>query len=285
MSDSLISPHPTLSLRRGHLRIALGIEYDGSGFCGWQFQAERRSIQSTLEQALAKVANEPVTVICAGRTDAGVHAIEQVVHFDTTAVREPNSWVMGGNTHLPDGVRILWAKPAIGDFHARYSAIARFYRYIILNRTVKSALTPTQTTWCHAPLDADLMHQAAQHLLGHHDFSSFRAQGCQSKSPFRQVHFVEVYREGDRVIMDIAANAFLHHMVRNIAGTLIAIGAGKQPVDWTRELLNVKKRALAGVTAPPHGLYLGGVFYPDCYQLANHPIFSKLPADAQRHRD
>jgi tRNA pseudouridine38-40 synthase len=266
-------------------RIVLGIEYDGSGFCGWQFQTERRSIQAELERALSKVADHPVTCICAGRTDAGVHALEQVVHFDTTAEREPYSWVMGGNTHLPDDVRILWAKPAAGDFHARYSAIARFYRYIILNRPVKSALTPTQTTWCYAPLDADLMHQAAQHLLGHHDFSSFRAQGCQSKSPFRQMHFVDVYREGDRVIMDIAANAFLHHMVRNIAGSLIAVGAGKQSVEWIQDLLTVKKRALAGITAPPHGLYLGGVFYPEYYQLANHPVFAKLPADARRHQD
>lgn len=285
MSNFLTSPHPTLSLRRGLCRIVLGVEYDGSRFAGWQFQAERRSIQGTLEQALAKVANEQVTVICAGRTDAGVHAFEQVVHFDTHAAREPYSWIMGGNTHLPDEVRILWAKPSVGDFHARYSAIARFYRYVILNRSTKSALTPTQTTWCHAPLDADKMHQAAQHLIGHHDFSSFRAQGCQSKSPFRQMHFIDVYREDDKVVMDIAANAFLHHMVRNIAGALIAIGSGKQPADWTLELLAVKKRALAGITAPPHGLYLGGVFYPERYGLANHPIFAKLPADARRHRD
>ena len=272
-------------MKTNYRRIVLGVEYDGSAFCGWQAQSERRSVQGVLERALSKVADQPVTVICAGRTDAGVHALEQVVHFDTTAERAPYSWIMGGNTYLPDDSRILWAKPAIGDFHARYSAIARFYRYIILNRTVKSALAPTQTTWCHSPLDAEKMHRAAQHLIGHHDFSSFRAQGCQSKSPFRQVHFVDVYREGDKVIMDIAANAFLHHMVRNIAGSLIAIGAGKQPVDWTRELQTVKKRALAGITAPPCGLYLGGVFYPEGYQLANHPVFAKLPADARRHQD
>ena len=272
-------------MKTNYRRIVLGIEYDGSAFSGWQFQAERRSIQAVLERALAKVANEPVTVICAGRTDAGVHALEQVVHFDTIAEREPYSWIMGGNTHLPDDVRILWARPAVGDFHARYSAIARFYRYVILNRPVKSALSPTQTTWCHAPLDAGNMHRAAQHLIGPHDFSSFRAQGCQSRSPFRQVHFVDVTREGDKVIMDIAANAFLHHMVRNIAGTLITIGAGKQPIDWIKELLTVKNRALAGITAPPHGLYLGGVFYPERYGLLHHPIFAKLPADAQRHRD
>ena len=266
-------------------RIVLGLEYDGTAFCGWQAQSGRCSVQAILEQALSKVADQPVTVVCAGRTDAGVHALEQVVHFDSTAERLPHSWVMGGNTHLPDDVRILWAKPAVGDFHARYSAIARFYRYVVLNRKVRSALAPTLTTWCYTPLDAETMHQAAQFLIGHHDFSSFRAQGCQSRSPFRHVHFVDVYREGDRVIIDIAANAFLHHMVRNIAGSLLAIGSGKQSVDWMQDILTAKKRALAGMTAPPHGLYLGGVFYPERYQLASHPVFAKLPLDAQRHTD
>lgn len=264
-------------------RIVLGIEYDGSRFSGWQWQASRRSVQSALEQALSKVADQPVTVICAGRTDAGVHALEQVVHFDTGARRDLHAWVLGGNSYLPEEVRILWAKPAQGDFHARYSAIARYYRYIILNRPVKSALSPRQTTWCYPPLDADNMHRAAQYLLGNHDFSSFRAQGCQSKSPFRMVHFIDVVREGEQVIIDLSANAFLHHMVRNIAGVLMAIGAGKQPVSWTQELLEVKSRQLGGVTAPPDGLYLAGVYYPERYGLAKHPIFEKLPANAKRH--
>lgn len=264
-------------------RIVLGIEYDGSGFCGWQWQTEQRNVQQVLEQALSKVADHPVTVQCAGRTDTGVHALEQVVHFDAKVERELHTWVLGGNSNLPDDVRITWVKRAVGDFHARYSAIARFYRYVILNRPVKSALLRNQVTWHHGPLDADKMHQAAQHLIGKHDFSTFRAQGCQSKSPCREMYFIDVYRDGDKVVIDISANAFLHHMVRNIAGVLMAIGAGKQDVDWTKELLGLKSRKLGGVTAPPYGLYLGAVYYPEQYGIAKHPVFDKLPVDARRH--
>lgn len=265
-----------------NIRIVLGVEYDGSRFFGWQWQTKKRSVQAVLELALSKVANHPVTVQCAGRTDTGVHALEQVVHFDTTAHRELDAWLLGGNCNLPDEVRILWVKPAVADFHARYSAIARFYRYIISNRPVKSALLVKQVTWCYPYLDADKMQLAAQYLLGNHDFSSFRAQGCQSKSPCRIMYFVEVYREGDRVIMDISANAFLHHMVRNIAGALMAVGIGKQPVEWVQSLLAEKNRKVAGVTAPPDGLYLGGVYYPEHYGIAKHPIFARLPSDARR---
>lgn len=263
-------------------RIVAGIEYDGSGFSGWQWQTHQRSVQQVLEQALSKVANHPVTVICAGRTDAGVHALEQVIHFDVNKERELHAWMLGGNSNLPDDVRIIWVKKAVPDFHARYSAVARFYRYIILNRAIKSALLRNQVTWCHAPLDADKMHQAAQHLIGQHDFSSFRAQGCQSKSPMRAMYFIDVYRETDKVIIDISANAFLHHMVRNIAGVLMDIGVGKQPVEWTQELLGVKSRKLGGITAPPDGLYLGAVYYPEHYGIEKHPVFDKLPADAKR---
>lgn len=264
-------------------RIVLGIEYDGSGFCGWQWQTHQRSVQQVLEQALSKVANHPVTVQCAGRTDTGVHALEQVVHFEAKIERELHAWVRGGNSNLPDDVRITWVQQAIGDFHARYSAIARFYRYVILNRPIKSALLRNQVTWRPGLLDADKMHQAAQHLLGKHDFSTFRAQGCQSKSPCREIYFIDVYRDGDKVIMDISANAFLHHMVRNIAGVLMDIGAGKQSVSWTKELLEVKCRKLGGITAPPDGLYLGAVYYPGEYGIAKHPVFEKLPFDARRH--
>ncbi len=263
-------------------RIVLGIEYDGSGFCGWQWQPQRRSVQSELEKALSKVANHPVTVICAGRTDAGVHALEQVVHFDVNVTRDLNSWLLGGNSNLPDDIRITWVKQAVGDFHARYSAIARLYRYVILNRSVKSALHGKQVTWCYYPLNEDNMNKAAQHLRGNHDFSSFRAQGCQSKSPFRIVHFVEVYRDGDNVTIQICANAFLHHMVRNIAGVLIDIGMGKQPEDWVLILLALKKRELGGVTASPHGLYLEAVYYPENYGITKHAAFNKLPEDAKR---
>ncbi len=264
-------------------RIVLGIEYDGSRFFGWQWQIKHRNIQHELQQALSKIAQHPITVQCAGRTDTGVHATEQVVHFDTTSVRSLEAWHRGTNTYLPDDVRVIWAQEAIGDFHARYSAIARFYRYVILNRNTSSALN-RQTTWCPVvPLDAEKMHHAAQSLLGHHDFSSYRAQGCQSKSPLRTMYFIDVHREGEKVIIELSANAFLHHMVRNIAGVLIAIGSDKQPVSWTRELLDVKNRQLGGVTAPSDGLHLAGVYYPEHYGIAKNPIFNKLPADARRY--
>ncbi|WP_150048138.1 MULTISPECIES: tRNA pseudouridine(38-40) synthase TruA [Methylomonas] len=264
-------------------RIVLGLEYDGSAYAGWQWQAGKPTVQSELQRALSKIADQAVTVHCAGRTDAGVHAIEQVVHFDTPVQRDMRAWLMGGNSHLPDDIRVLWAMPALDDFHARYSAIARYYRYVILNRPVKSALLRTQATWCYLPLQAESMHMAAQALLGEHDFSSFRAQGCQSLSPNRYMHFIEVYRQQDRVIIDICANAFLHHMVRNIAGVLMEIGMGKQPVEWTETLLAVKDRRLAAMTAPPHGLHLGGVYYPERYGIACDPIFAKLPASAKRY--
>ncbi|WP_305908234.1 tRNA pseudouridine(38-40) synthase TruA [Methylomarinum sp. Ch1-1] len=263
-------------------RIVLGIEYDGSQFHGWQWQDGKRSVQGELQAGLSKVADQPVTVLCAGRTDAGVHALEQVVHFDCEAERDMRAWVMGGNSQLPGDVRILWAKPAIADFHARYSAIARFYRYVFFNRPVKSALARNQVTWCYEALDAEKMHQAAQVLIGEHDFSSFRAHGCQSKSPRRLMYFIDVYRDGDRVIIDLSANAFVHHMVRNIAGVLMDIGRGRRSPDWTEHLLKVKDREQGGVTASPHGLYLGGVYYPERYGLVYHPIFKRLPKDAKR---
>ena len=263
-------------------RIVLGIEYDGSRFFGWQWQVKHRNIQHELQQALSKIAQHPITVQCAGRTDTGVHATEQVVHFDTSAIRSLEAWHRGTNTYLPDDVRVIWAQEAIGDFHARYRAIARFYRYVILNRATPSALN-RQTTWCPLPLDAEKMHHAAQSLIGHNDFSSYRAQGCQSKSPLRTMYFIDVQREDEKVIIELSANAFLHHMVRNIAGVLIAIGCEKQPVSWTQELLDVKNRQSGGVTAPSDGLHLAGVYYPEHYGIAKHPIFDKLPADAQRY--
>jgi tRNA pseudouridine38-40 synthase len=264
-------------------RIALGLEYDGSPFCGWQWQPGRRSVQSELEKALAKVANCHVSVHCAGRTDAGVHAWEQVAHFDVTVKRDVHAWSLGGNSHLPDAIRILWAKQIKENFHARYSAIARLYRYVIYNRPVKPALFNNQMTWCYHHLDEETMNAAALHLIGNHDFSAFRAQGCQSNSPFRQVYFIDVFREKDKVIMEICANAFLHHMVRNIAGVLMDIGMGKHSDDWALKLLKSKNRILAGVTAPAKGLYLAGVFYPEEFELPKHPAFLKLPSDAKRY--
>lgn len=263
-------------------RIVLGVEYDGSRFHGWQFQHGRRTVQAEVEAALSKIAAQPVSVVCAGRTDAGVHGLEQVVHFDCEVERDMHAWVMGGNSQLPDDVRILWAQPAIEDFHARYSAIARFYRYIFFNRPVKSALTHHQMTWCYEPLDEEKMHRAAQSLIGEHDFSSFRAHSCQSVSPCRLMYFIDVYRQQEKVVMDISANAFVHHMVRNIAGVLMDIGRGRRPVEWTEQLLEVKDREQGGLTAPPQGLYLGGVYYPPEYGIAKHPLFDKLPKDAKR---
>lgn len=265
-------------------RIALGLEYDGSAFAGWQIQRDKRTVQACLEKAVARVAAEPVDLVCAGRTDAGVHALEQVAHFDTGAQRDARSWVLGVNTNLPDDIRVLWARPMADGFHARTSAIARFYRYVILNRGMRSALRPRQATWCFHPLDAVRMQAAADHLIGDHDFSSFRAQGCQSNSPRRLMHLIRVRREQEEVIVEICANAFLHHMVRNIVGVLMDIGAGKHPTDWTRDLLALKNRSLAGVTAPADGLYLAGVYYPESCGIPHDPFFDQLPAGVQRYR-
>lgn len=264
------------------LRVALGLEYDGSAFSGWQWQAGRRTVQAVLEQALGRVAAEPIRMNGSGRTDAGVHALHQVAHFDTSARRSMRSWVMGTNSALPDDIRVLWARIVPAAFHARYSAIARHYRYLILNRATKSALLRRRATWCYLPLDESRMQAAADYLLGEHDFSSFRAQGCQSKSPCRRMYRLTVRREEDQVIIDLVANAFLHHMVRNIAGVLIAIGAGKAVPEWSREVLEARSRALAGVTAPPDGLYLAGILYPSAFELPQDAIFSFLPPGVAR---
>jgi tRNA pseudouridine38-40 synthase len=264
------------------MRIALGVEYDGAGFAGWQWQPGQRTLQSALEAALSRVANSPVRVTCAGRTDAGVHATAQVVHFETDAVRTNYSWVMGSNSCLPADLRVTWAMEVEPTFHARTSAIARHYRYVILNRSMTSALHRQQLTWVFSPLDIERMQQAALFLIGEHDFSSFRAQGCQSKSPNRLMHFIHVSREEDRVIIDVCANAFLHHMVRNIAGTLIDVGTGKQPAEWVAAVLAARDRASGGVTAPPDGLYFAGIFYPEYFGLPRYPIFDQLPQDTQR---
>ncbi|WP_054774971.1 tRNA pseudouridine(38-40) synthase TruA [Methylogaea oryzae] len=265
------------------MRIALGIEYDGSAFSGWQWQDGPRSVQACVEAAVSKVADHPASVICAGRTDTGVHALEQVAHFDTDAKRELRGWLMGINTALPEDVRVLWAKPVDDRFHARYSAIARFYRYVILNRPVRSALERRRVTWVYHPMDEARMQLAAEHLIGEHDFSAYRALGCQSKSPRRRMYFIHVYRREDRVIVDISANAFLHHMVRNIVGVLIAVGIGKQEPEWAKAVLESRDRSQGGVTAPPDGLYFGGVAYPAEFGLARHPVLDRLPADACRY--
>lgn len=250
------------------MRIALGVSYDGSDYCGWQKQKhESMTVQQKLEQALSSVANHPVTVICAGRTDTGVHGVGQVVHFNTDSDRSNKGWVFGSNRNLPDSVSVSWAQPVTDEFHARFSARSRAYRYVIYNHSVRPALGLKHMTWNYSILDAELMGQAAQILVGKHDFSSFQAHGCQAKSPIRTVHKLSVYRRGNLVVIDIEANAFLQHMVRNIAGVLMAIGSGKMPLDWIREVLEHRNRTLGGVTALPNGLYFMKVGYPEVFSL------------------
>lgn len=250
-------------------RVALALSYDGSCYRGWQSQRRPQveTVQETLEQALSRIADTPIKVQCAGRTDAGVHASHQLVHFDCPVVRDEKAWVAGSNTHLPREIAVQWAKPVAADFHARFSATARRYRYIIHNAPARSALLATGVTFESRALDHQAMHEAAQALLGERDFTSFRAVACQSNTAMRNVHFVDVSRRGPLVIIDIQANAFLLHMVRNIAGVLIAIGCGERPLSWTAELLQARDRTQAAATASPCGLYLVGVSYPAVFNL------------------
>ena len=247
----------------GSGRTVLGLEYDGSRFFGFQRQRQSPTVQEVLEDALERVADHAVTVHCAGRTDTGVHALGQVVHFDTRAERSERSWVLGCNTNLPPGVSVLWARTAAAGFHARFSARGRRYRYRILNRWTRPGLLHGRVSWERRSLDAERMHRAAQLLLGEHDFSSFRAPGCQARHAQRTLQRIAVERFGDEVCIDVSANAFLYHMVRNIAGTLIEVGVGKREPNWVGEVLALRDRARAGVTATPDGLYFVGVEYPD----------------------
>lgn len=249
-------------------RIALGIEYDGSAFHGWQTQQPGvRSIQQTLEQALSRVADHEVRLQGAGRTDTGVHAAGQVAHFDTQARRELRSWLLGSNVNLPPEVNLTWVREVSPDFHARFSAIGRRYRYVIANRPMRSALMSRRVTWVPQPLDEVRMVRAARHLLGTHDFSAYRAVACQAKSPVRELRECSIRRQGELIILDLSANAFLQHMVRNIAGVLIAIGKGEQAEDWTLDVLHSRDRTRGGVTAPAQGLYLLQVDYPQAFAL------------------
>jgi tRNA pseudouridine38-40 synthase len=249
------------------MRIALGLEYDGTAFCGWQSQTHGRGIQSCVEEALARVADHPIEVTAAGRTDAGVHAAMQVVHFDTTAARTARSWVLGANTSLPPQVSVLWAREVPEAFHARYGALARRYCYFIFSRPSRAAIAADRVCWIREELDHERMQAAAVALIGEHDFSSFRAAQCQSRTPLRNMHRIEVSRSGPLVVIDVTANAFLHHMVRNIAGVLMTIGMGDRPVEWCGEVLAARDRTKGGVTAPASGLYLMAIRYAPALEL------------------
>lgn len=258
------------------MRIALGVEYDGAAFCGWQTQDTGRTVQDCLEQALSGVADETVKTVCAGRTDTGVHATRQIVHFDTDAARTDRSWVLGSNANLPKDICVRWAKQVSDDFHARFGAQQRSYRYIIFNGMTRPALLRDRVCWEYHELNHAAMVLATQSLLGEHDFSAFRTVACQAKSAVRTVYHLDVSRDGDFIYIDVTANAFLHHMVRNLAGTLLAIGRGEQPAAWIEAVLASRDRRVAGVTAPAQGLYLVDVYYADRFQLPGAPALPRF---------
>jgi tRNA pseudouridine38-40 synthase len=243
------------------MRIALGIEYDGTNYCGWQRQNDVCTIQKKVENAISKIAVHPIKVVCAGRTDAGVHALGQVIHFDTDAMRPDKAWILGVNRYLPEDIRVLWAKYVSDDFHARFSATARQYRYIIYNNRVASAILRHRAMWTPFSLNVELMHEAGQYLIGRHDFSSFRGSSCQAKSPVRTVELLVIKRNGFTITVDIKANAFLLHMVRSIVGMLVEIGRGEKPPIWAQEVLQARDRRVSAPTAPPQGLYFVVVEY------------------------
>jgi tRNA pseudouridine38-40 synthase len=253
------------------MRVAIGIEYDGTAYNGWQRQSSGLGVQEVLERAIGEVADAAIEIVCAGRTDAGVHASGQVAHFDTIAERSDRGWLLGANSNLPDDINVSWVRPVDKHFHARYSATARSYRYRILNRLVRSALFRRRAWWVHQDLDHERMHEAAQGLLGEHDFSAFRAAGCQASGPVRKITSVRVSRDGDWVMLDVTANAFLQHMVRNIAGTLVAVGNGEKALSWPAEVLVGRDRQAAGMAAPPHGLTLVRVGYPGEFGIPEPP--------------
>lgn len=264
------------------MRIALGISYHGSAYHGWQSQSGLACIQTYLEQAISQVADHPIALSCAGRTDKGVHAIAQVVHFDTTAQRSQHAWLLGTNSYLPADIRVNWAQVVENNFHARFSALARRYHYIIYNHPLKHALWNQYSSHCYSPLNENAMQSAAQYLIGEHDFSSFRAASCQARSACREVQHINVKRQGCYVIIDIQANAFLHHMVRNISAVLMTIGAGRKSSDWAKEVLLAQDRSAADVTATANGLYLTQVFYPENFAFppAENDFF-KIPSILQ----
>lgn len=253
------------------VRIALALSYDGSRYHGWQHQEEVNSVQQTVEHALSRVANHPVTLVCAGRTDSGVHATAQVVHFDTEAERTERSWIFGANSNLPGDISVLWAQSTLSDFHARFSAVSRTYRYIICNQPVRPGIFQKAVSWHYKPLVVERMQAATQYLLGEHDFSAYRGSACQAQHAVRTIHHLSVKQRGRMIIVEITANAFLLHMVRNIVGVLLEIGEGEKNPQWAHEVLISRDRRLAGITSAPYGLYLIEVEYPSHFNLPKLP--------------
>ena len=258
------------------MKIAIGMEYCGTGIHGWQKQKQTPTVQDCVERALSSVANHPVQVYCAGRTDAGVHALQQVIHFETPAQRELHAWVLGGNISLPNSISLLWAREMDDDFHARFSATGRTYRYVILNRRARPGILHGQVSWEARPLDVERMSEASKVFLGTHDFSAYRAIHCQAKSPVREVRRLDIVQKGEFIVIDIEANAFLHHMVRNIAGVLMAIGMGQEQPIWAKQVLEARDRTVGGVTATPDGLYLINVEYPEHFEIPKAESVSSL---------
>jgi tRNA pseudouridine38-40 synthase len=263
------------------MRVALGIEYDGSQYHGWQSQPGLHTIQACVENALSVVADSEIHVHCAGRTDTGVHATNQVIHFETEKERSIRAWIYGPNSNLPKDICVRWSKIVKDEFHARYTALYRRYRYIIYNNAIRPAVFRSSMTWHYRQLNHKLMHEGAQYLLGTQDFTSFRSVECQAKTPMRNISDISVKRYNDIVVIDITANAFLHHMVRNVAGVLINVGSGRKKADWVKEVLDAKDRKLGAETAPSYGLYLVNVGYPDSYELPKPSMGPMLLQAAQ----
>lgn len=259
-------------------RLAMGVEYDGSAYCGWQRLKHAPSVQEELERSLSRVAGQQVKVQASGRTDSGVHATRQVVHFDAPVPRSEKAWVFGVNANLARDVAVHWVREVSDDFHARFKALARRYRYIILNQPSRPVLERVNVTWCRDSLDADAMHRAAQALVGEHDFSGFRAAGCQSKTPWRHLHYIDVRRHGPLVVIDVQGNAFLHHMIRNIVGALMTVGRGQRGDDYLAELLQLKNRTLSDATAPACGLHFVDSIYDQAWDLPQEPLGPNLLA-------
>ena len=267
------------------MRIALGIEYDGAAFSGWQTQSDRRGVQDAVESALAQIAGAAAPTICAGRTDSGVHALDQVIHFDTDANRPLTAWVRGVNRFLPASIAVQWARLVSPEFHARYGARRRRYDYWILNAPARSPLAHARAGWVFRPLDEAAMRQAAAHLIGGHDFTSFRSAECQAATPMRAIEQLNIDRRGPLVRISVTANAFLHHMVRNIVGALVYVGVGRRPHDWMADVLRARDRVAGAPTFSAAGLYLARVEYDSAFGLPAPAAAQPVWIDAYTNQD